>query len=272
MLPENLDELMESAKNDIQIAGSVWKRIFEDYSPSYMYIKGSAIKPFESYLDYVPVVSDLDIHVAIGSEYLFDQGLDGIQHSLNFTRQYDNLFKDQRSDFLHIPRSQVIFIDQLERKIDVIPPDYTKVQFLIGSIDDVKPYNLDIEFIKQVDRKRLKEDFDSIQNIAYSIFDRIDMDFWQLLRRLQWKVSPNPIRLLSQEIENSLPLWELNRTSIVKLLKEYDFTSVAQHMEQYYLNAWLLFQDGFNSNELYRKAIFHAIAVIHHSYKSFQQL
>ena len=61
-------KLQEDIKQDIQIAIKVWKDMLNDFMPDnidYIFTKGSSAKKWESDMDYVPVISDVDIHVKL---------------------------------------------------------------------------------------------------------------------------------------------------------------------------------------------------------------
>ncbi|MFW9769230.1 MAG: hypothetical protein ACFFEM_10450, partial [Candidatus Thorarchaeota archaeon] len=61
-------EMMKKARKDTQCAMEVWSDTLVEVLGSSLesiYSKGSATKPWESHIDYVPTISDVDIHITI---------------------------------------------------------------------------------------------------------------------------------------------------------------------------------------------------------------
>ena len=73
-------KLLPKIRTDIYHSLSIWKDLlineFEE-KIEFIYAKGSAVKPWDSPLDYVPILSDLDIHIKLYSNYeIFQNVLD----------------------------------------------------------------------------------------------------------------------------------------------------------------------------------------------------
>ena len=62
---ENIkSQLKEEIESSLTIWGDLLERFFGD-NLAYVYAKGSAIKKWDSSIDYVPVISDIDIHYGV---------------------------------------------------------------------------------------------------------------------------------------------------------------------------------------------------------------
>ncbi|MHA2290324.1 MAG: hypothetical protein ACXABG_16175, partial [Promethearchaeota archaeon] len=106
---------MKVAYKDVQTCLNIWKDILIEEFPGkivVIYSKGSACKPWESAIDYVPILSDVDIHVRFANT---DQD-DPLSHlsmkkALDISQKYEKRFYRRRKDFIHLPRAQVVSIN-----------------------------------------------------------------------------------------------------------------------------------------------------------------
>ncbi|MFX0093420.1 MAG: hypothetical protein ACFFBD_16835, partial [Candidatus Hodarchaeota archaeon] len=60
------NRLLEDAKIDVNFSIEVWTELLEKHYDNKIkcaYAKGSALKNWETYVDYVPILSDLDMHI-----------------------------------------------------------------------------------------------------------------------------------------------------------------------------------------------------------------
>jgi predicted PolB exonuclease-like 3'-5' exonuclease len=70
-----------------------------------------------------------------------------------------------------------------------------------------------------------------------------------------WRVSPSPIRLLSQTHDDPMQLWDMNRTEIVERLDDKGYEQIAESYQDYYYEGWLAFLDDFSNSENMRRII-----------------
>ena len=87
------------------------------------------------------------------------------------------------------------------------------------------------------------------------MIDRTGIDLWCMVRRLNWRVSPSPVRLLSQTSENPLDLWVLNRTKISEELEKNDYHLIAESYKDYYYEGWIAFMEDFTNSQSMRRII-----------------
>ena len=85
----------ESIKEDVQIAIKIWKELLlEQFSDDieYMYVKGSAVKGWSSIIDYVPQISDIDIHVKVKDEQNSELVHPSLETALRVGPEYEKRF------------------------------------------------------------------------------------------------------------------------------------------------------------------------------------
>ncbi len=249
------EELLKKAKDDVTSAVDVWSDILPDTFGSrleYAYVKGSALKEWDSFIDYVPILSDVDIHIMLtDSEDLFPGTRQGFYSSIDVTIAYEKGFREIRPDHLHIPRMQVMHINPNLGKFTL--PMVSDVHVMIGSPKDGRvPTNEDVRSRDYVELQELDE---YLKDLPRQTFDRVGLDFWALLRRMCWRVSPSPVRLLTQTHNSPLDVWKWNRTKIVQELRKNEFETIAESYERYYIAGWRLFLSDFTSSEELRKTI-----------------
>lgn len=71
-----------------------------------IYVKGSVLKPWDSPLDYVPELSDVDIHVLFADDAFAGAGLASVERSLAVGARSVRLYAEQVPRPLHLPRVQ----------------------------------------------------------------------------------------------------------------------------------------------------------------------
>lgn len=114
----NYQKFVEKAKKDIETAIEIWKELLtENYNVilEYAYAKGSAVKNWQSEIDYVPIISDLDIQVKFKENRFFFENQDlfvNLDESSNLVREYEKRFYKRRKKPLHLPRMQVTILNK----------------------------------------------------------------------------------------------------------------------------------------------------------------
>jgi hypothetical protein len=101
--------------------------------------------------------------------------------------------------------------------------------------------------------ERIIEEREYIFESARRIFDRTGLDFWAVIRVMTWKVSPSPIRLLTQNHPDPIDVWSWNRTKILSALKHEWFEKLAKHFHGFYDAGWRLFLSGFKDLAAFRE-------------------
>ncbi len=247
---------MNQARKEVDSCLDIWKEILEEnYSKAidYAYAKGSATKKWESYIDYVPVLSDVDIHIKAFKHSNFFDDENSFHESVNISETYETRFIEQNPNYFHIPRTQVISINKIVDNVDFIQPKKTSIFPLVGEAK--LGTNPSIERIKQIDLNNLLGLEEFLSGLPLSMIDRTGLDLWSLIRRMNWRISPSPVRLLSLSSDNPLDLWDLNRTSIAKELEKHDYHLIAESYKDYYYEGWISFMEVFTNSQTLRRLI-----------------
>ncbi|MHA1908718.1 MAG: hypothetical protein ACW98Y_15570 [Candidatus Thorarchaeota archaeon] len=250
-------KLHERAREDVNACIEVWKEIFsaEDREIEYAYAKGSATKNWDSPIDYVPEISDVDIHVfTTNDEGLFHPPND-FNDAMQISERYETRFHEIKQDALHMPRSQIMRIDRLKELPNYCPPRINDVQILFG---EPKQEELpEIDTIRRNDITNLLGLEEYIEPIPRQVFDRAGHDLWYLIRSMTWRVSPSPVRILSQSHEDPIDLWSWNRTRIEQELRNRGLGQIADSYRGFYMSGWDLFLSDFKGLSAYRDVVNH---------------
>ncbi|MHA2251284.1 MAG: hypothetical protein ACXAD7_13055 [Candidatus Kariarchaeaceae archaeon] len=267
---DRINSYLHLAKKDVETSLKIWSQVLIDYFDhqiELVYVKGSAIKEWNGFIDYVPILSDIDIHIKIKQNE--EKTINKLDYTiaLDISSEYERRFKDQC--LCHIPRTQIIFINQLQEQIEYIPPHKESVRILLDrciSLDNEflnsRSSKYSKEFIREVDHKRLEEEQEFLQKVPFSIMDRSGIDHWTTIRRICWRVSPAPVRLLTQLSDNVSNLWMMNRTQIMGELRTRGLDSIANSYYNYYLDGWKLFFSDFSNTKYYLGCIRNGLDVL----------
>jgi len=249
-------EYMKQAKKDVDLCVEIWRSIFEEHyaeTIDYAYSKGSAVREWESFIDYVPVLSDVDIHIK-SKEYsgLFSDD-NSFYESVSIGEMYENTFMEMNPDFFHLPRTSIIRLNTLFSEVDFIQPRLSEVVIIKGKPEELEnPHKDDI---RRIDLKNLQELDEFLPTLSMRMIKATGLDLWTITRRINWRVSPAPIRLLSQTHERPLDLWEMNRTKIAKELENNDYLLISENYKDYYYEGWIAFMEGFTNSQTLRRLI-----------------
>jgi len=221
-------EQMREARRDVDAAVAVWRGVIEERlsdTVEYALLKGSATKPWDSPVDYVPVVSDLDIHIGTrGGRPLFPPTRDGYIYSLDTTRIIEERFLELRPDHLHIPRPQVVVMKEEHQDWLAETPDQVKA--LYGEVP-VRPPE-PVERLRARDLAELRGLGPLLDRLPEQVIDRLGLEYYRVLRMICYVVSPTPVRVLSQTHPDPKRLWALNRTGVIRELKWYGYGELAE--------------------------------------------
>lgn len=256
---------LAKAREEVRACIETWRRIFEERfgdEIEYAYAKGSCVKEWETPIDYVPLISDVDIHVKLDEGcHLFDEPGDLFDEALKISKEYEEAFLQRKPDPLHVPRTQVVVLNpHLSEPDFFLPSCIPRENFMIG---EPKPgEEQPPERIREVDMKAMLELGDVLRTLPLSAMDRVSVDLVLLIRRLTWKVSPTPLRLLSQLENDPNKVWELNRTRVCEGLDRHGYEDVSGHYREYYLRGWEVFRTEFRESQKMREMLASAYNVL----------
>ncbi len=220
-----------------------------------IYLTGSTVKPWDSPLDYVPEVSDVDIHVAFHADNAWRQYLDTVPRALAIQAEIEVCFAKRIAQPLHHPRLQLLVMNQLmaERPGFVYAPQSTVV-VLHGEAyphDDYK----DPDTTRRHNAANLVERAKFVQRLPLLAIDRLGPHTRDLLGQLVWRVSPvGPLALHLSGLGTE-HVWSLNRTRVTAELRGLGLDTLADSYSTFYLSGWDYFLSGFTDTNVYRAAI-----------------
>ncbi len=272
---EQFTKFLPQARKDIDNSLDVWKIILLrefDEKIKFIYAKGSAVKPWNSPLDYVPILSDLDIHIKLTkNSKMFQNISDPICKSLEISKRYEQIFTNKFPKSLHLPRTQLVTIKKLLELTQYVPPRLNDVRIIYG--EPVIPSKPEPQRIRKIDYNHLIKTKEILEKAPMSLIDRSGLDYWVIIRRINWQVSPTPFRLLTQVSDIApIEIWSWNRTKIIIELKNHGFEEIVDHYKQFYLKGWEAFLAQYQSTHALRQIIFHGYNVLHSSLQILQEL
>jgi len=265
-----MDRLGE-ARKDVEAAIAVWGELIPERMGdrvSYATLKGSVLKSWDGLVDYVPVISDLDIHIGtVNHQPLFPRDREGFKYALETTKCYEERFIEHRPGHIHIPRPQAVLVEpQLEI---MLPESEDEVIVLYGEVplrdEESEPD------CQQRDLDSLRGLKPLLDRLPERILDRMGLEYYRIIRELCWNVSPTPVRVLSQ-FTDSKKAWKMNRTHVIRELEAVGLTDLATVYRSYYLKGWEAFETGFTDNEVMRELIALAYDVLWQSYEIAESL
>lgn len=259
------DTYLSRARKDLEVSLNIWKTILMEILGEriqLLFAKGSAIKPWDSPIDYVPILGDLDIHILLyDNESIFKDYGNPNETALDISIQYERRFTQECPNYLHLPRSQIVHLNELLTMEDYVQPRPQDIRILHGEPKAISLTNP--RRIKEIDLKRLLETKKLLKNLPMKLFDKSGLDYWVLIRRMNWQISPAPFRLLSQVLDiDPLEIWGWNRTEVTHRLEGRGYNKIANHYNNYYLEGWNAFLSKDMITKSYRQVIYHGFKVL----------
>lgn len=218
-----------------------------------MYFKGSAQRPWESLLDYVPELSDVDVHVWLHRE---DAATDAISldAALRVQAAIERAYAERVPEPLHFPRPQIILLNALKREPRYVPPAAGMVEVLVGeALPDGEGASPDE--ILRMDAANLMDTAEAVAQLPMQVIDRPGRYSWTSLRNLSWRVSPAGPRVLDLLGMDPDEAWSINRTNVDAALRERGQSPLADKLAEYYLSAWDYFLSDYQDTDAARRTI-----------------
>jgi hypothetical protein len=225
-----------------------------------IYHKGSGKKPWDTPIDYVPGVSDVDLHI-----WLVDADADrqvrDIDGALRFQAGIESAFYSQVTDPIHLPRPQVIILNRLLEYDDYIPSPAAAVEVVFGEPYPAEHTKTDAE-VRADDGANMIAWYEETRDFGLSALDKPGSHAWTAARQLAYRVSPVGSRALNLLGVDPEEAWSMNRSSTVARLEELGQHELAAAIRTYYLAGWEYFLSGLADGSLARTVMRHAMAVI----------
>jgi hypothetical protein len=230
--------------------------LFEAVPPAALagvYAKGSAQKPWDSPLDYVPELSDVDIHILFAEDLAVRRYLGTVEAALRIQARVEALYQAAVAAPTHVPRLQVLVANFLWTEPDYVPSPEHTVTVLHGA-----PHpraELSADAVRRNDTTNMLNHEPYLADLPFSVIDMPDKHIWPLLRGMSWRVSPIASRILSLRGVPYEEAWGVNRTRAVTRLRLLGEDSLAASLTEYYSRGWEYFLSRYTAPAAARAAI-----------------
>ena len=220
-----------------------------------IYLKGSALKPWESPLDYVPEVSDVDLQVWFHHDAAWPEFLGTVSKALEVQKGVEMRFLSRIPVPLHEPRPQLIVMNKLMTDLDhFVHSPRSTVGVLYGDDYPLADYS-DGNAIRRHDATSLAEQGRWAEDLPLRVVDKPGGYLREALRYLSFRVSPVCSRVLHLSGVDTETSWSLNRTKGTAVMRDRGFATLAESYTAYYLSAWEYFLSGYADFDAGRSTI-----------------
>jgi hypothetical protein len=227
-----------------------------------IYVKGSTLKAWDSPIDYVPVLSDVDVHVLFANEEAHKRHLGAVEQGLVLSQRAESLYHNRIPHPIHVPRIQMVVANRLFADPEYIPSPIETVQERFGIPYPRCEPDLDRSRGAAINRTLAAENVEYLDKLGDKVADLGGPHLRSVLRDLSWRVSPTGPRILELRGIAFHTAWTSNRTEIYELLAAIDETDMASSYAGFYLAGWEYFLSGDRDGEPARRAILAASRVL----------
>lgn len=227
-----------------------------------VYLKGSSVKAWESPLDYVPEISDVDIHVWFRDDDAWRRHLDTLPQALKIQAGIEACFAQRIARPIHHPRLQLVVLNKIiaELRSFVYSPRST-VTVLHGEAYPEADYSGPAG-IRRNDAVDLVEMAGWLDQMPLHLVDKPGVYAREGLRQLVWRVAPAGPLVLHISGLDTEHVWSLNRTRVTAALRDLGLGALADAYRDFYLAAWDYFLSSFADTNACRAAILAASRVL----------
>ncbi|MEJ2131912.1 MAG: hypothetical protein P8Y95_09905 [Gammaproteobacteria bacterium] len=223
-----------------------------------MYAKGSVYKPWDSLIDYVPDLSDVDIHVRFRSAEDARRHLGVLSQALEIAERALELFRSRVAAPTHLPRPQLVVLNHLEDQPGYLPSPKGLAQTLYGPAYHAAE-RADYADTRTADARQFAANLEYVRDeLPEKIVDRPGAHAWRSIANLVWRVGPTGARVLTNLGMHPYDAWSLNRTNVVRELEARGRGGIAEAYAQFYLAGWRGYRSGFQDGDAARDAL-HAV-------------
>jgi hypothetical protein len=224
-----------------------------------VFFKGSAFKVWDDLVDYVPELSDVDIHVWFEDDDGFDKTFPTLEAALEFSAKAEAQFFATCPKPLHVPRVQLFALNWLLTYESFVsnpagnPHSHFGLEYPSGQ-------NPDPDVIRAIDSKSLLEEAEHLNVIKPErMVDKHSKDFRAILCDLGERIGPLASRALSVLGSSSEEAWGgHNRSSLLLKLEAQGQHDLVSSIRGFYWNAWTYFLSQDRDGNAARSAIRHA--------------
>ncbi len=226
-----------------------------------IYFKGSAQKQWDSPLDYVPELSDVDVHVLLATDEAEGTYLATPERALELQAAAEAAYFAKIPKPVHVPRPQLIVLNSVIKEADFVPTPAEAITVLFGH-DYPAGVSLEVETLKDLDARRLAGEATYLARFPMHAVDKPAKYLREALRGMVWRVSPTAPRTLYLLGVPFADAWTANRTRLVALLEEAGERDFAGPYSQFYLSGWDYFLSDYGDHDAGRRALLAGIDVL----------
>ena len=226
-----------------------------------IYLAGSAMREWQTIIDYVPEISDVDICIRFRKDEHADRLTRRFDVALDFQQELERGFTAKTPQPRHMPRPQVSILNNLEKQKGYIPFPLQMVSLLYGE-EYTEPGPYDEEAVKRRDRESLLEEEAFLDSYPGEIYDKYDKYNVLSLRALAWRVSPAGPRILDLLGKPVIETWSMNRTAVVRELRAAGQSDLANSYAFFYKESWAYFLSDYHNGTAARNALSAAAEVL----------
>lgn len=226
-----------------------------------IYFKGSAQKKWDSPIDYVPELSDIDIHLLFSRDSSIKKYLGSTSKALDVQSKVELRYFSKIKNPLHIPRPQLMILNLLMKEEDFIQTPKSAVSVLYGK-EYPEPDYSDLERIRAIDCNRILSEEEFILDFPLRVIDKPSKYLWFSLKSLVWHVSPLCPRVLHILGTPTSEVWSVNRTRITSMLREKGESQLAKDYAEFYLFGWKYFLSNYKDTNAGRSSMIYGINVL----------
>ncbi|NNF63032.1 MAG: hypothetical protein HKN07_02125 [Acidimicrobiia bacterium] len=204
--------------------------------------KGSAVKPWDGPYDFIPGLSDLDLHV-------YRPG--GLENVWEVRRQlFDSVGSPPGDTML-----QLIVVNSLE-----LPEEWTLLEGTYQVLVGEKPPSVPSTEgeMRDRDKRDIERLADHASDIRRGVIDRSDAELWPYLRRVRWMFPTVLNRVACVAGHPPEIVWKLNRTGILELTKHDDAVATVRDALIEYLDAAIVAGADMGANPSHSEAALRA--------------
>jgi hypothetical protein len=221
---------------------------------SRIWVKGSAQKAWDGPIDYVPELSDVDIHLHAADDRVQAE-LGDLGTALRLHEAIGRRFASAVPAPAHMPKPQVVVANDLEDQVD-----YVSAATVIWNARDEPPPTApaaDPQVLRGIDARRLVSTAEdpALRTVVADLVEQPGRYAHAALRHLNWRVSPVAPRVLHVLGVDFTEAWTMNRTHAVRHLGDLECADLAEAYASYYLAAWQGFLSGWADGEAMRTAV-----------------
>ena len=199
-----------------------------------IYFKGSASKRWDSIIDYVPGISDIDIHFLLKDPKKMRKI--SLDEAFKFSSELRKLYKKRNRHPVHIPIVQMNLLNDLMEKEFYSPTPKSAIKVLYGKEYPDKKIILKKEV--ENSKKKIVEDAGALaEKLPMKVIDKTN-GHAKYLQDLAWRISPSVPNYLFLKLKDYDKVWSMNRTEIVNVLIKIGEKELAENYVKFYTEAW----------------------------------